>query len=184
MILLSFHSITNCNIILSAEIKIMLIWLGSGLFQYNCWLLDHVHILSSCLQYFQRSISNTNKDLSIFRPRQLSENWPKFSSHITKRRPLESRAESCCVKRRSIWLRLQSSLFLPAQWPSTTRPAIHWWQLTRSTGQGTFAHIFSQDSRAAGTHINMPLRYYSLGYTHTLSLVNCPKQIVLFPHKC
>lgn len=50
--------------------------------------------------------------------------------------------ESCCVKWDSIWLHLQSSLFLPAHWPSTTQAAIYWWQLTYSTGWGTFALVF------------------------------------------
>ncbi len=130
----------------------------------------------------------TNKDSSIF---VLRDNWQKtdpsffccfFPLHITKRLPLESQAESCCVKWSSIWLRPQSSLFLPAQWLGTTQAAIYWWQLTDSTGQRTFAHVFSEDFWVAGTHthththtyihINMPHRYYSLGYTHTQSYMH------------
>lgn len=160
--------------------------------QADCWSVLMRWILAGPRSAFLSPLIKILSSIS-----GLKDNWQrtdeeKFFFHITKRRPLVSRAESRCVKRGSIWLRLQSSLFLPAQWPGTTQAAIYWWQLTYSTRRATFLLMCSLRTSGLQAHTHT-YKYASqvllLGlcthtHAHTSSLVIHPRQIVLFPHKC
>lgn len=124
------------------------------------------------VQYFQISIFST-----FFWPeRQLSEKWPRFLLHNKTPHYVKSRRVILC----EVKLHLAPSLVLvifggPAAQHHTGSDLLMKTNLLKQAGD---LFVFSQDFWVAGT--------YSCKHAlhHALSLVNCPKQTVPFPHKC